>query len=160
MPIIKLKTIIKSDLKVVFDLSRSIDLHKISTKHTNETAIDGKTSGLIELNEYVTWRAKHLGIYQTLTTVITEMNSPYSFTDEMTKGAFKRFKHQHLFRQEKDSVEMIDIFDYSSPFGFLGRIIDLLFLKNYMTNLLIKRNETIKEFAENGNYTKVLKEKN
>ena len=55
-------TEIKADKTVVFDLSRSIDLHKISTEQTNQQAIAGKTSGLIGINENVTWRAKHFGV--------------------------------------------------------------------------------------------------
>jgi len=62
MPRIELRTEIKASKETVFDLSRSIDLHKISTEHTNETAIAGKTSGLIGLDESVTWRAKHFRI--------------------------------------------------------------------------------------------------
>jgi hypothetical protein len=54
MPRIELKTEIKADKNLVFDLSRSIDLHKISTKHTNEEAIAGRTSGLLGMNESVT----------------------------------------------------------------------------------------------------------
>jgi len=54
MPKIELHTFIKADKELVFDLSRSIDLHKIATKHTNEEAIDGVTSGLISLNQSVT----------------------------------------------------------------------------------------------------------
>ncbi|WP_211224955.1 hypothetical protein [Psychroserpens burtonensis] len=55
MPVIELQTEIKAFKNIVFDLSRSIDLHKISTKQTNEQAIAVKTSGLIEMNESVTW---------------------------------------------------------------------------------------------------------
>jgi hypothetical protein len=54
MPKIELRTEISADKDLVFDLSRSIDLHKVSTQHTNEEAIAGKTSGLIGLNESVT----------------------------------------------------------------------------------------------------------
>lgn len=57
--------------EVVFDLARSIDLHKLSTAHTGEEAIAGKTSGLIELGETVTWRARHFGVMQTLTSKVT-----------------------------------------------------------------------------------------
>ncbi|MCH2214904.1 MAG: hypothetical protein MK086_07005 [Flavobacteriales bacterium] len=39
MPIIKLQTRISASKEVVFDLSRSIDLHNCSTAHTNEGAI-------------------------------------------------------------------------------------------------------------------------
>ena len=67
MPTIHLQTQINAPRQVVFDLSRSIDVHKLSTAHTNETAVIGLTSGLIKLNETVTWRAKHFGMYQKLT---------------------------------------------------------------------------------------------
>lgn len=50
MGLIKLEIFINADLKTVFDLARNIDLHQISTKHTNEKAIAGRVSGLIELN--------------------------------------------------------------------------------------------------------------
>jgi putative ubiquitin-RnfH superfamily antitoxin RatB of RatAB toxin-antitoxin module len=85
MPIIQLETKINSSLEICFDLSTSIDLHKLSTAHTNEEAIAGVTSGLIGLNDSVTWRAKHFGIYQTLTTKITAHNRPHYFRDEQTK---------------------------------------------------------------------------
>ena len=75
MPKIHLQTFIKSKKEIVFDLSRSVDLHLLSTKKTNEKAIAGKISGLMELNDTVTWRAKHLGIYQNLTSKITEFKS-------------------------------------------------------------------------------------
>ena len=146
-------------IKIVFDLSHSIDLYKTSTKQTDEEAIDGVINGLIGLNESVTWRAKHLGFYQKLTTKITEFDSPKYFVDEMTKGAFKKFKHQHIFNDFDDfddKTEMIDIFDYESPFDFLGKIADKIFLKRYMTDLLEKRNEVIKEFAESNKRNAVL----
>lgn len=72
MPKIELHTKIKADKKIVFNLSRSIDLHKISTEQTKEEAIHGVTSGLIGMDESVTWRAKHFGFYHKLTSKITE----------------------------------------------------------------------------------------
>ena len=47
MPKIENKNGIKASIEIVFDLSRSIDLHILSTEQTNEKAIAGKTSGLI-----------------------------------------------------------------------------------------------------------------
>lgn len=157
MPVIVLHTIINAPVQVVFDLSRSIDLHKLSTAHTNEEAVAGKTSGLISLGESVTWRAKHLGITQKLTSTITAYNTPYYFADEMVKGAFKRFKHEHIFKVQNGIVTMTDIFDYESPFWIFGKIADTLFLKEYMANLLITRNAMVKEFAEDeAKYRQVL----
>ena len=105
MPVIKLNTFIEADILIVFDLSRSIDLHKASTAHTNEEAIEGITSGLISLNESVTWKAKHFGVYQKLSTNITHFNSPTYFVDEQTKGIFKCFKHEHIFKETGDLPE-------------------------------------------------------
>ena len=52
---------------------------------------------------------------------------------------------------------MTDYFEYVSPFGSIGKLVDFLFLKTYMTNLLDKRNQTIKEFAESDKWKSVLK---
>lgn len=149
MSTIYLDTIIKADIQTVFDLARDIDLHQKSTFKTGEKAIAGRTSGLIEEGETVMWRAKHLGIYQTLTTKIISMKKPYHFTDIMLKGAFKSMKHQHIFRQEDKNTIMTDIFEFHSPFGIIGKIFDVLFLKNYMKKFLLERNKLIKFTAEN-----------
>lgn len=159
MPIIKIETEINSEIKVCFDLSRSIDLHKISTEQTNEQAIAGKTSGLIDLNESVTWKAKHFGIYQKLTSKITEFEKPNYFVDEMVSGIFKKFKHEHLFSNLNDRTLMTDLFDYESPLGVLGKLADKLFIKKYMTKLLEERNRVIKEYAESNQWKKILNER-
>ena len=158
MPKIELRTKINAKIEIVFDLSRSIDLHKISTQKTNEEAIAGVTEGLIGLGESVTWRAKHFGIYQKLTSKITEYNRPVLFVDEMVKGAVASFRHEHHFAIVNGNVLMTDIFDYKSPLGPLGSIADNLFLKRYMTKLLTERNRIVKEFAETENWKQVLDE--
>lgn len=156
MPTIHLQTFIKAKKEIVFDLSRSVDLHPLSTEKTNEKAIAGKTSGLMKLNDTVTWRAKHLGIYQNLTTKITEFDQPNYFADEMVKGAFKRFNHEHYFEDLQDGTLMKDIFVYQSPFGFLGKLADFIFLENYMKSFLIERNSMIKKVAETEKWKSLL----
>lgn len=158
MPRIKLQIEISADRTIVFDLSRSIDLHKVSTQQTNEEAIAGKTSGLIGMNESVTWKAKHFGVHQKLTSKVTEFDYPKYFVDEMVKGAFKEFKHEHHFAELNGGTLMTDVFDYTSPLGVLGRIADQLFLKSYMTELLTKRNRIVKEFAESERWKEILKD--
>lgn len=120
MPVIILFTRIKADQKIVFDLSRSIDLHKISMKQTKEKAIAGRTEGLIELGETVTWRAKHLGIYQNFTSKVTGCNGTDYFADKMLSGAFKSFHHEHFFSYEKGETILKDIMVYISPLGWVG----------------------------------------
>lgn len=115
---------------------------------SREEAVAGITSGLINLHESVTWKAKHFGITQHLTSKITDMDIPNSFVDEMVSGAFKSFKHQHIFKVQSEGTLMIDVFEYEAPFGILGKIFSALVLKKYMTKLLSERNEFIKTEAE------------
>ena len=148
MPKIELLTQINAPIEKVFDLSRSIDLHIQSTKQTGEQAIEGRTSGLIGLGETVTWRAKHFGIWQNLTSKITEYSYPNFFADAMVSGAFKNFRHEHHFAEKDGYTLMRDEFIFESPLGMLGRLFNWLVLKRYMTKLLVVRNRVIKEAAE------------
>ena len=105
----------------------------------------------------VTWRAKHFGIWQTLTSKITAYDRPNFFVDEMVQGAFSHFRHEHLFRQLEGGTEMTDVFNYSSPFKALGKLADVLILKNYMTHLIEERNKVIKLYGESGGGKELLK---
>jgi ligand-binding SRPBCC domain-containing protein len=156
MPKIEITTEINSTLEICFDLARSIDLHKISTAMTNEQAIAGRTTGLIELNEFVTWEATHFGIKQKLTSKITAFDRPFYFRDEQTKGIFKSFNHSHTFELVNGRVIMKDVFEYQSPFGFVGRILNTLVLTSYLRRFLEERNQIIKEFAESEKWKLVL----
>lgn len=156
MPKIELFTKIKANQKLVFDLSRSIDLHLISTEKTNEKAIAGRTEGLIELGETVTWRAKHLGVYQNFTSKVTGCKEASYFADEMVSGAFKSFHHEHFFSYKNGETILKDVMEFTSPLGILGKLVDFLFLEKYMKGFLIDRNKTIKEFAESDKWKEIL----
>lgn len=148
MPIIKIELLINAPKTIVFDLARDIDFHKESTKQTKEMAVAGVTTGLIGLGENVTWRAKHFGLWLTLESCITEFDYPNYFVDEMQQGNFKSFHHKHIFITKNYQTLMIDVFNYKSPFGILGKLVDWLFLEKYMQNLLYKRNNLLKVHAE------------
>src|SRR5882724_11391625 len=76
-----------------FDLARDIDFHTQSMAHTGERAVAGRTSGLIELGESVTWEARHFGVVLRMTNAITAFDRPHHFRDEMTAGPFRSFVH-------------------------------------------------------------------
>ncbi|WP_123910304.1 SRPBCC family protein [Flavobacterium covae] len=95
MGTIKLKTFINSGIRLIFNASRNLDFHKESLACTNEKIIAGRSSGLIEEGETVTWRGKHFGFYLTHKSLITQMNKYESFIDEMVKGLFKNFVYHH-----------------------------------------------------------------
>ncbi len=156
MPTIYLKTYIQSSVDRVFDLARSIDLHKATFVEHNEKAIAGRTTGLIEIGETVTWSAVHLGVRQQLTSKVTSLEKHNLFTDEMVKGPFKYFVHSHHFKKIEGGVLMVDTFSYASPLGPLGKLADLLFLKRYLRRVLSKRNHFIKKVAESEQWRQFL----
>jgi len=149
MTIIKLQTKIKAPIEIVFNLSRNIDIHLFSTSQTNEKAVAGKTSGLIELNETVTWKGKHFGIYLKHSSKITEMEFPNYFVDIMEEGHFKSFRHEHYFSEENSFTTMKDVLIYETPFGIFGKLFDKILLKNHMKKFLLERNSVLKNISEN-----------
>jgi ligand-binding SRPBCC domain-containing protein len=156
MPVIRLETWIQAPAERCFLLSLSVDMHTFSTAHTHERVIGGVTSGIMKKGDFVTWRARHFGIWQELSSKITEYNYPTYFCDEMISGAFKSFRHEHHFLQQAESTLMQDIFDFESPLGIAGKLANGLFLTTYMKNLLIQRNRTIKAVAEGNEWKRFL----
>lgn len=152
MPVIELKTLIRAPMERCFDLSRSVDLHVQSTSSTRERAIAGVTRGLLGAGDEVTWRARHFGIWQNLTSRMTIFDRPRHFRDSMVRGAFSRFDHDHFFTTQGEYTEMRDVFDFASPLGPLGRIADGLVLTRYMTRFLAERNGVIKRVAESDDW--------
>lgn len=153
---IHLTSFVAAPIERVFNLSRSINLHQISTASSNEKAIDGVMTGLINKDETVTWQANHLFKTRQFTSKITEMISPVSFTDEMIKGDFKSFRHEHHFKAAANGTIMIDLVDFETPYGKIGKIADALFLRSYLEHFLIKRNKVIKEYAETQKWKAIL----
>lgn len=156
MPKIHLTSFIAAPVERVFDLSRSINLHQLSTAATNEKAIDGVMSGLINKNETVTWQARHFFKTRQFTSKITEMQSPAMFTDEMIKGDFVSFQHEHHFKPTANGTIMIDLLNFETPYGVIGKIANRLFLRSHLEKLLIKRNAVIKEYAETQKWKTIL----
>ena len=158
MPIITIETEISAPVERVFDLSRSIDLHRDSMSKYKEKAVAGVTKGLINLNEIVTWEAVHFGMRQKLTSKITAFERPRHFRDSMISGAFTRFDHDHFFEQISERTLTKDVFDYDSPLGILGRIADWLLVEKHLREMLTERNALIKRIAESDDWRKFLSE--
>jgi len=156
VPVIELTTEVRAPIERTFDLSRSVELHMASTAHTSERAVAGVTSGLLGIGQEVTWRARHFGIWQHLTSRITAFERPFHFRDSMVQGAFRHFDHDHFFAQQGEITVMRDLFDFQSPLGILGRITERLFLIEYMRRFLLTRHTMIKTVAETEQWRRYL----
>jgi ligand-binding SRPBCC domain-containing protein len=148
LPRIELTLEVAAPPERCFDLSRSIELHMRSAGSSGEQAVGGVTSGWIGPGEEVTWRGRHLGVRQTLTSRITAFDRPRHFRDSMVRGAFRRFDHDHFFEPVAGGTRMRDVFDFDAPLGLLGGLAERVFLTRYMTRFLKERNEIIRDVAE------------
>ncbi|MEZ4524247.1 MAG: SRPBCC family protein [Thermomicrobiales bacterium] len=145
---INITTWIDASPETCFDLSRSVEAHIQSTPGTAERAIDGVRTGLLGTGDHVTWEAVHFGCRWQMTVGITDYDRPRYFVDEMIDGPFRSMRHFHGFLPDGSGTKMIDIFSFSSPAGWAGRIVDSLVLDRYMRRLLTQRIEILKATAE------------
>ena len=148
MQTLRIETIIAAPIERCFDAARDLDLHVESLAHTNEVAIAGRTTGLIELGEEVTWRGRHLGVTQNFTSRITAFERPFDFQDTMVRGAFRSFVHDQWFVVEGDRTRMTDVAVFAAPLGMFGRVAEIVFLRRYMHRLLVLRAESLKQTLE------------
>jgi hypothetical protein len=152
-------TIIEAPIERCFDLSRSVEVHLLANVHSREQAlaVGGVTSGLVGLSEEVTWRAKHFGVWQTLTSKMTAMESPRYFQVTMVRGIFRWMQADHRFTSlDSGWTEMKDLFSIAAPLSLLGPLAEALFLRRYMLALLRERNAVIKRVAESSQWEQYL----
>ena len=129
MSIIDVAIDINAPLGVCFDIARSVDAHLESARSTGERAVGGVTSGSLNLGDEVTWR-------------------PHYFRDEMVRGAFRRIVHDHYFEPAAGGTRMRDVFDFTAPFGVLGKVVEKLVLTAYLRRFLEHRAQALKQLAE------------
>jgi hypothetical protein len=152
-------TVIDAPIQRCFDLSRSVEVHLLSNIHSGEQAValGGVTTGLVGLDEQVTWRAKHFGVWQNLTSKTTAMKPPFYFRVTMVRGIFRFMQADHLFENlESGGTEMKDVFSIAAPLPLLGPLAETLFLRRYMLGLLRERNAVIKRVAESSQWEQFL----
>lgn len=102
-------TDIEAPVEACFDLARSIDLHLESMLASDERAIGGVTAGLIGHDEEVTWEARHFGVRWRMTSRIVEFDPARRFVDDMVRGPFSSFRHEHQFEPLGAGTRMTDV---------------------------------------------------
>lgn len=159
MPRITLSRSVAAPIERCFDLSRSVEFHLASTPRTDEEVVGGVRAGLLGLGDCITWRARHLGVRQILSSQITVFERPIWFRDTMTRGAFRRFDHDHRFAPDPERPArtiVTENFDYTSPLGPLGRLANALFLTAYMRRFLTRRLDALVAVLESDAWRRFL----
>ena len=133
-------TVLGQPPAVAFAASLNVDFHQESFSDSGEKAIGGVTSGQLKAGETVTWRAKHFGLWWTMTSLISAYEPPTFFVDEQMKGPFKSFRHEHHFTATADGCIMRDIVEMQAPLGPLGWIAQRIIVNRHLEGLIDLRN--------------------
>lgn len=150
---LRTEILINAPIERCFDLARSVEAHVQSTQSTGERVVAGRMSGLLEMDEEVTWEAVHFGVRQRLTSRIVAFEFPRFFRDQMVRGAFAMLEHDHLFETVSPGVtKMIDVLKFKAPLGPLGWIAEWVFLGRYMQRFLMTRAQELKTMAESDDW--------
>jgi ligand-binding SRPBCC domain-containing protein len=75
--------------------------------------------------------------------LITTYNPPYEFVDEQLRGPYAFWFHRHLFKPVPGGTEMTDSVHYALPFGVLGTLAHLLFVKRQVRGIFEYRGKVL-----------------
>jgi ligand-binding SRPBCC domain-containing protein len=79
-------------------------------------------------------------------TEIAHVNEPHYFVDNQLSGPYALWHHQHHFKEVDGGVEMTDELHYAIPFGFIGRIANVLFVEREVNTIFDFRFKVLKTY--------------
>jgi ligand-binding SRPBCC domain-containing protein len=153
---IEFNTHIKAPVQRCFDLARSVDFHKISVNPIKEESVAGFTSGLIGYNQRVLMQSKLGGLHFSTELKITKFNPPFFFSYEIIDSLFPSIVHDYYFYDISQETVMVNHFYYKIRWGLIGEVMNSLFMKKYLTRIITKRNDLLREYAETDKWKNVL----
>jgi ligand-binding SRPBCC domain-containing protein len=145
------RTVIGAAAERCFDLARDVDVHCRTSSFTGERVVPpGRTSGLLELGDTVTFEGRHFGLRWRLTASIVEMQRPFRFVDRAAGRVVRSMHHVHQFVGEGGTTEMIDELEWELVAGPLGKLADRLFVEPHMRWYLTTKQRLLRSLAESG----------
>jgi ligand-binding SRPBCC domain-containing protein len=78
-------------------------------------------------------------------TEITHVTEKEYFSDEQRIGPYKLWHHEHFIKKVDGGLEMTDLVHYKVPFGFLGIIVNSLFIEKKLKSIFDYRYEKFEE---------------
>ena len=156
MPRIHLTTFIAAPVERVFDLSRNLTLYKLIFQNRKEGFSSWAASNLLAKGETVSIVSKLAGKSRMSIIRVMDMQRPLSFTEEQVKGDLDIYRHEHHFKSIENGTIVIDLVDFGSTRDMLGKLFGKFYLKKYLEELLGRRNEMVRTYAESEKWRAVL----
>jgi len=130
-------------------ISSPSNLKKITPPYMGFDIISPVESGKMYEGMIITYNVTPLaGIRMTWVTEITHIEEGRYFVDEQRSGPYAFWHHQHFIDPDGDGVRMTDIVTYRPPFGILGRLANLLFIRRRLNEIFDFRTKVLHEWTD------------
>lgn len=156
MPSIHLTTFIGAPVERVFDLSRHLALYKLIFHQKTDSFSSGAASGLLTKGETVSVISKIAGKSRMSMIKLVDIRRPASFVEEQVKGDLDHYRHEHHFKPIDNGTIIIDLVEFDSPKDIRAKLFGRNYFKKYIEELLRKRNDIVRGYAETEKWRAVL----
>jgi ligand-binding SRPBCC domain-containing protein len=85
------------------------------------------------------------GIVTNWITEITHVKDRKFFVDEQRFGPYRMWHHEHHFEEKDEGIQMIDKVSYKIPFGILGHLAHIMFVKRQLRRIFEYRLNALEE---------------
>ena len=116
------------------------NLVKITPEHMGFKITSGNPAKMYE-GQMITYSVGLLpGVRSAWVTEITHVDEPKMFVDEQRFGPYSMWHHEHFFESlPNGGVLMKDKVSYKIPYGPLGIMVEMLFIRNQLRNIFSYR---------------------
>ena len=149
-------TFIAAPVERVFDLSRHLALYRLIFQSRKEKLTSGAASTKLAKGETISVVAKHAGRARMIMLKVTDFERPALFIEEQVKGDLQQFRHEHHFKKVDNGTILIDIVEFGMPKDIIGKIFGRMYFKKYIEELIRKRTDLVRSYAESEKWRAVL----
>lgn len=86
-----------------------------------------------------------LGITTPWVTEILQIKEPYFFVDEQKIGPYHFWRHQHIFKEMPNGVQIKDVVNYALPMSFLGELMHALVVEKQLKEIFDFRYKVLEQ---------------
>jgi len=144
---LKAKQVIPLSLEKTWEFfSQPANLQKITPPYMGFEITSGAETRTMYAGQIITYIVRPLFNFpMNWVTEITHVEHMKYFTDEQRGGPYKLWHHKHFFSKTEGGTEIEDIVHYSLPFGFLGAIVNRIFVRKKLKEIFDFRHKKIEE---------------
>lgn len=122
------------------------NLEKLTPKEMNFQVTSGKPEKAYP-GQIISYKVSVIpGVRLNWVTEITQVKENHFFIDEQRFGPYNMWHHEHFFEKiDENSCWLVDKVSYKLPFGILGNIAQVLFVKKQLRGIFEFRSKQILE---------------